>query len=156
MFMKLWRYFLREFANHCIIPGLRMQLFRWSGIAIGEGAFVNMRLYVDDSYRGGAVSIGARAAVAPGVTLVADSHPNQSKLAAIPSFHIRGRIDIEDDAWLGSNVIVLPNVCIGRCAIIGAGAVVTKDVEPYAIMAGVPARKMGDVRDKAGWPDERP
>jgi maltose O-acetyltransferase len=153
MLMKLWRYLLREIANHCIIPGIRMQLFRWSGIEIGEKAFVNMRLYVDDSYRAGAVFIGVGVAIAPGVTLVADSHPNHSKLSTISSFHIRGRIDIEANVWLGSNVIVLPNVRIGQCAVIGAGAVVTKDVEPYAIMVGVPARKIGDVREKSDWPD---
>ncbi|HSS99691.1 MAG TPA: acyltransferase [Terriglobales bacterium] len=156
MLLRLWHYFLRELANHCIAPGLRMQLFRWSGIRIGKDAFVNMRLHVEDSYRGGAVTIGERVAIASGVTLIADSHPNQSKLAAIPAFHVRGKIEIGDDAWLGANVIVMANVHIGQCAVIGSGAVVTKDVDPYAIMVGIPARKLGDVRDKLGWPGAVP
>lgn len=52
---------------------------------------------------------------------------------------------IEEDAWIGSNVIILPKVTrIGKGAIIGAGSVVTKNVEDYAIVAGNPARKIGE------------
>ncbi len=47
---------------------------------------------------------------------------------------------IEDDVWIGARVIILPGVRIGKGAIISAGAVVTKDVEPYSIVGGVPAR----------------
>lgn len=49
---------------------------------------------------------------------------------------------IEDDVWLGRNVIVMPGVRIGKGSIIAAGAVVTKDVEPYSVMGGVPAKKI--------------
>lgn len=49
-------------------------------------------------------------------------------------------IDIGSDVWLGSNVIVLPGVSIGHGAVVGAGGVVTKDVPPYAIAVGCPAR----------------
>jgi len=49
---------------------------------------------------------------------------------------------IEDDVWVGSRVIMLPGVRIGTGSIVGAGSVVTKDVEPYAIVAGNPARKI--------------
>lgn len=49
-------------------------------------------------------------------------------------------VKICDDVWLSANVVVLPGVTIGRGAIIGAGAVVTKDVPPFAIMGGVPAK----------------
>ncbi|MBE0426206.1 MAG: acyltransferase [Nitrospirae bacterium] len=47
---------------------------------------------------------------------------------------------IEDNVWIGYRVIILPGVHIGRNAIIGAGAVVTKDVPPYTVVGGVPAR----------------
>jgi maltose O-acetyltransferase len=47
---------------------------------------------------------------------------------------------IEDDVWIGARVIILPGVKIGKGSIVGAGAVVTKDVEPYSIVAGVPAK----------------
>lgn len=49
-------------------------------------------------------------------------------------------IIIEDDVWIGSRVIILPGVCIGKGSIIGAGAVVTKSIEPYSIVGGNPAK----------------
>ena len=53
-------------------------------------------------------------------------------------------------ASIGSNATILPGLTIGEAALIGAGAVVTTDVEDYAIVAGVPARVVGDVRDRSG------
>lgn len=58
-------------------------------------------------------------------------------------------IVIEDDVWIGANVTVLPGVTIGRGSIIAAGAVVTKDVEPYSIAGGVPAKLIKYRFDKA-------
>lgn len=53
-------------------------------------------------------------------------------------------VEIDDRAWIGSNVVVLPGVHIGEGAVCCAGCVVTKDVEPFAIVAGVPAKKIGE------------
>ena len=51
---------------------------------------------------------------------------------------------IGNDVWIGDRVLILPGVHIGDGSIIAAGAVVTKDVPPYSIVAGVPARKIRD------------
>jgi acetyltransferase-like isoleucine patch superfamily enzyme len=51
---------------------------------------------------------------------------------------------IEDDAWIGARAIVLAGVTIGRGAIVAAGSVVTRDVAPYAVVGGAPARKLRD------------
>ena len=56
-------------------------------------------------------------------------------------------ITIEDDVWLGSNVVVVDGVTIGKGCVVGAGAVVTKDLAPYSIAVGVPARVVKDRRD---------
>lgn len=53
-------------------------------------------------------------------------------------------VEIDDRAWLGSNVIVLPGVHIGEGAVCCAGSVVTKDVPPYTVVAGIPAKKVGE------------
>ena len=54
----------------------------------------------------------------------------------------KGNTIIGNDVWIGDNVIVLPNVNIGTGAVLGGGSVVTKDVEPYTIVAGNPAREI--------------
>ena len=61
-------------------------------------------------------------------------------------YHGRGRgltVRIDDDVWLGYSCVVLTGVTVGRGAVVGAGAVVTRDVAPYAIVAGQPARQVG-------------
>lgn len=57
-----------------------------------------------------------------------------------------GGVKIKDDVWIGAGAIILSGVTIGECSVIGAGAVVTKDVEPYTVVAGVPARKIKDIK----------
>ncbi|WP_224766951.1 CatB-related O-acetyltransferase [Janibacter melonis] len=54
----------------------------------------------------------------------------------------RGPISVGDDVWIGTNAIILSGVSIGVGSVIAAGAVVTKDVQPYTVVGGVPARKI--------------
>jgi phosphonate metabolism protein (transferase hexapeptide repeat family) len=54
----------------------------------------------------------------------------------------KARVAIGHDVWIGHGAIVMPGISIGHGAVVAAGAVVTKDVEPYAIVAGVPARRI--------------
>ncbi len=59
------------------------------------------------------------------------------------NMHRKGMVIIGNDVWIGNNVTLIADVVIGNGAVIAAGSVVTKDVEPYSIMAGNPARKVG-------------
>ncbi|MHA1988981.1 MAG: DapH/DapD/GlmU-related protein, partial [Promethearchaeota archaeon] len=52
----------------------------------------------------------------------------------------KGTIELQNDCWIGAGAIVMPNITIGERAIVGAGAVVTKDVPPDTVVAGVPAK----------------
>ncbi|WP_302291787.1 DapH/DapD/GlmU-related protein [Barnesiella intestinihominis] len=62
-----------------------------------------------------------------------------------PCVHFRiGYVTIEDDVFIGMNAIICNSVTIGRGAVVGAGAVVTKDIPPYQIWAGNPARHIKD------------
>ena len=67
------------------------------------------------------------------------------------AYHVKldsvGKIDILDNVFIGFNAIILPNVTIGPNAVVAAGAVVTKDVAPGDVVAGVPARPIGRVDD---------
>jgi len=57
---------------------------------------------------------------------------------------VGGKVSIGDYAWLSTRCIILPGVTVGEGAVVAAGAVVTKDVEPYTVVGGVPAKKIGD------------
>lgn len=58
--------------------------------------------------------------------------------------HTYGRIEISDDVWLGSHVTILPNIFIGKGAVVGAKTVVTKNIEEYHINVGIPAKSIGE------------
>ncbi len=70
-----------------------------------------------------------------------DTAPNYRPLVS------KGPVIIDDNVWIGTKSCIMPNVKIGRCAIIGAGSVVTKDIPPYAVATGVPA-KVVKIMDK--------
>ena len=63
-----------------------------------------------------------------------------------------GGVIIKDDAYIGANCVIMPGVTIGEGALIGAGSFVNKDVEPWSIYVGTPARK---IRDRQKPTDER-
>ena len=142
-----WRSGLRLMANHCIIPSLRVQLLRWSGLQIGKRTQVNLNCNFIDGFEPGLIILEDEVAVAPGVSFVAESHPNNSILHRQYHLGKKGPIRIKRGAWLGVGVVVMPGITIGEASIVGANAVVTQDVEDYAIVVGLPAKKIGDVRE---------
>jgi acetyltransferase-like isoleucine patch superfamily enzyme len=91
---------------------------------------------------GGDIRIGSYCQIAQFCTLVATNHTTETThyILDAPLDLSKASITVEDDVWIGANSIILPGVTIGRGAVIGAGSVVTKDVAPYAICAGNPAR----------------
>lgn len=91
------------------------------------------------------LSIGDRVAIGPRVTILAMEHGNASRVGHILGTRTGG-VKIGNDCWIGAGVIILNGVTIGECSVIGAGAVVTKNVEPFTVVAGVPARKIKDVK----------
>jgi maltose O-acetyltransferase len=119
---------------------LRVALFRMCGYSIGKDVFIGEDLIISDNLHDKNVFIGDRASIAPRVTLVTSSGPNLSKIEPYVKVVNGGKIRIENDAWIGAGVIILPNVTIGEGAVVGAGAVVIKDVPPYTVVAGVPAK----------------
>jgi galactoside O-acetyltransferase len=89
----------------------------------------------------GNVSIGRHVMIAPLVMLAGGNHRSDDPTRPMKlQGHTSRGIVIEDDVWIGANAVVVDGVRIGRGAIVAAGAVVTKDVEPYAIVGGNPAK----------------
>ena len=82
-------------------------------------------------------TIGRNVKMAPDVIICTENHRYTKE--TFEGF-VKKPVMIDDNVWIGYRVIILPGVHVGRNAIIGAGAVVTKDVLPYAIVGGVPAK----------------
>lgn len=104
-------------------------------------SFINI-----DCIVGPRVTLGRYAMLAPEVVIIGGDH--RIDVAGTPIL-FSGRPELAKtvigaDAWIGFRAIVMAGVSIGRGAIVAAGAVVTKDVPPYEIHAGVPARKIGE------------
>ncbi len=133
---------LKTLARHVPGNGFRVALLRACGYKIGKETYIAEDLIVAEILEDSSekLVIGNRVAIAPRVTFVTSSDPNNSRLSPRFVKPVRGRIIVGDDAWIGTGAIILPSVTIGECAIIGAGAVVTEDVPPYAVVAGVPAK----------------
>lgn len=64
---------------------------------------------------------------------------------------VGAQVIVEDYVWVSVRAIILPGVTIGKGAVIAAGAVVTKDVEPYSIMGGIPAKKIGERKKELNY-----
>lgn len=117
-------------------------------VTVGKGTYgrLNISMYNETT----SVRIGNFCSIADAVSFLAAADHIQTNISTFP-FKTKycgytqeavssGDIIVEDDVWIGHGVSILSNVHIGQGAIIAAGAVVTKDVPPYAIVGGVPAK----------------
>lgn len=106
------------------------------GIEIGDNSGIGINCRI-----AGPLSIGNDVMMAPGVNIITQNHeisditiPMRLQTAE------KKKITICDDVWIGVNAIILPGITVGKGSVIAGGAVVTKDVEPYTIVGGNPAR----------------
>lgn len=109
-------------------------------VIIGEHCYINPFSCL---YSGNGIRFGNYVLIAPGCMIVPTNHAATRR--DIPIRHqgfmpTRGGVVIEDDAWIGANSTILDGAHIGKGAIVAAGSVVTGHVEPYAIVAGTPAK----------------
>jgi acetyltransferase-like isoleucine patch superfamily enzyme/glycosyltransferase involved in cell wall biosynthesis len=166
--IRVGRNFIAE--DHCEIQGLTKQgihigdnvtvgsfaMVRPSGYygrEIGEGLDIGDRSNIGAyCYLGasGGITIGKEVMMGPRVSLFAENHNfERTDITMRQQGVIRKRVVIEDDCWLASGAIILAGVTVGKGSIIAAGAVVTKDVPPYSIVGGNPARI---IRNRKGDP----
>ncbi|HEY0055322.1 MAG TPA: acyltransferase [Pedobacter sp.] len=107
------------------------------GLTIGKHSVIHQNCRIDP--RGGII-IGETVAISQEVIILTADHIVNS-----PNFAGRERqVIIEDFAWIGTRATILPGIRIGRGAVVAAGSVVTKDVPDFFIVAGVPAKKIGE------------
>lgn len=123
-----------------IFPGAFFQ--HSYGIEAGKNLNVNRGVHI---YGRGGIKFGDYVLIGPNVVITSSQHRYTIKNTPILfQGHEKKAVVIGNDVWIGANAVILPGVTIGDGAIIGAGAVVTADIEPYAIVGGVPARKIGE------------
>jgi galactoside O-acetyltransferase len=111
-------------------------------IFIGNNISINTNVQIGAS--GGKVVIGNDVLIGPNVVIRAANHGVMRNALINKQPHSGGTITIEDDVWIGSNVVILKDVRIAKGTIVAAGAVVTKDTEPYSIVGGIPAKKISE------------
>ena len=94
----------------------------------------------------GPVDIGSHVNLAQGITVTALNHNFSDTNKRIDEQGVSTNpVTIEDDVWIGANAVILPGVTIGEHSVVAAGAVVTKDVPPHSLVAGVPAKVIKNI-----------
>ncbi|KRM13442.1 2,3,4,5-tetrahydropyridine-2,6-dicarboxylate N-acetyltransferase [Paucilactobacillus suebicus] len=114
--------------NAVVMMGAQINI----GAEIGDGTMIDMGAVL-----GGRAIVGKNCHIGAGTVLAGVVEPP----SATP-------VIVEDDVLIGANCVVLEGVHVGKGAVVGAGAVVTKDVAANTVVAGVPARKIKDIDDK--------
>ena len=118
-----------EIGDHCVIMmGAVLNI----GAVIGERTMIDMNVVV-----GGRATVGKNCHIGAGTVLAGVIEPP----SADP-------VIVEDDVLIGANAVVLEGVKVGKGAVVAAGSIVVKNVEPYTVVAGVPAKMLKKVDDK--------
>jgi maltose O-acetyltransferase len=110
-------------------------------IYIGDDVFLNVLCTILDCNE---VHIGHHVMIGPAVQIYTAAHLLQAE-ARIQGWEVAKPIVIEDNVWLGGGAILLPGIKIGRNAVVGAGAVVTRSVPENVVVAGNPARVIREI-----------
>ncbi|ASF48659.1 hypothetical protein CEK71_06200 [Methylovulum psychrotolerans] len=150
------------------MPGViidpRAFLARGGDISIGENSVIRAGAMLLPS--GGSITIGARTSLNHYIIINGEGNVhigNDVMIAAFVSIFAanhhfdriditmrqqgtgtKGGITVENDVWIGTHAVILDGVTVGKGSVIGAGAVITKNVPPYSIMVGVPGRCIGN------------
>ena len=112
-------------------------------VVIGRNTTINSGVVI---YTGNGVKIGANVAIAANTTIAPTNHEFQSGDTLIRDQRFmpsRGGVVIEDDVWIGANVVLLDGAHLGKGCVVGAGSLVRTKLEPYSINVGAPTRITG-------------
>lgn len=133
----IFKIILKEFGTGSVID-YKTYIRYPKQVRIGKNTTINRGCQILTSYQVKhiEVSIGNHVAVAPEVSFLAVGHDHTKRSIPVTA----GSIYVGDDVWIGARSVILQGVTIGEGAIVAAGSVVTKDVPPYTVVAGVPAK----------------
>lgn len=140
-FYKKWR---KSNQHNFTEPG---NIFPFDSVEVGSGTYGLLNVF---SFKDNAkLKIGDYCSIGPKVSFVlsgehklntVSSYPFKNYYCDLPESESKGDINIDDDVWIGCNTTILSGVHICQGAVIAAGAVVTTNVPPYAVVGGVPAK----------------
>lgn len=139
---------IRIGANTIVMHGAVLHVYNFrdmpqSHITIGRDSLVGEYTVIRGQ---GGVTIGDRVYTSPFTQIIAVNHVFDDPARPFVEQGITAAgIVVEDDVWLGANVVVTDGVRIGKGAVVAAGAVVTRDVPPHTVVAGVPARIIKEI-----------
>ena len=149
--------FLLTMVGYLPIHVIRLVAYLLAGVEIGRGTSIHWRTRFFSPWKlkigrnsiigndamldaRNGITIGDNVSLSMGVWIWTMEHDPQD-----PYYGAKGGpVVIEDYAWISCRAVILPGVTIGRGAVVAAGAVVTKDVSPYTIVGGVPAKVIGE------------
>ncbi|MDQ6826464.1 MAG: acyltransferase [Candidatus Eremiobacteraeota bacterium] len=150
-------YLLNTFVNKIPFPDIRMALYRKAGMKVASTSNIMMNVFVIQVRD---ISIGANCIIGPFTTLdgrgtltIGRNVNIAGEVLTICGHHVVdspsaegliGSVVIEDNAWIAMRATILPGVTIGEGAYVAAAALVNRDVAPYTLVGGVPARKIRD------------
>ena len=137
---------LREMLQHVGAGAVVRPPFfcEYGAISIGDGTFINVDAVMLDV---APIAIGTACQIATRVQLLTATHPIDPEPRRV-GWEYGEPITIADNVWLGGGVIVCPGVTIGQDTVVGAGAVVTKDLPAGVVAAGVPARVLREIGEQ--------
>ena len=148
---KLPKRFGKFLAMYYPDARIRKKYANYIGVEMGEQTYSNLGLKVVPNDNKICVHIGKEVSIAPNVVFICESCANNgteiNELDYVKNHLVKkGDIIIEDNVWIGTNVTIMPGVTVGRCSIIGAGSIVFDNVDSFSIYAGVPAKKIRDLK----------
>ena len=141
----LWNIVYRDYRNRYGISrdfrfnGTGIQLYGTGRIELGDRSYVG-ELSTIQASAGHAVRVGRLCRISHNVRIYTETSSADADFLAGQEVPIRADVGIGDGVWIGANVFIGPGIEIGRNAVVGANSVVTKNVPPDEIWAGVPAR----------------
>jgi acetyltransferase-like isoleucine patch superfamily enzyme len=121
------------FGHYTILKG-----YYKNHISIGENTWIGQDCFFHGA---GGLKIGRAVGIGPKVSILTSVHNNDKPKAAVMENELQfAEVIIGDGVDIGVGSIILPGITIGEGAIVGAGSVVTKNVEPFSVVAGIPAK----------------
>jgi dTDP-4-amino-4,6-dideoxy-D-glucose acyltransferase len=135
-----------DLGDHCRICDF---VFIFAGKGVKIGSYSDIQPHVT-FWGGGETFIGDRVSVGPGTVLLSAVYSHDDGLMMVDGLPedsaqaLYGKLIIQDDVYIGANCTLMPDITVGEGAILGAGSFVNRDLAPWGIYAGSPARKIGE------------